>query len=523
MRTCPTCGKVYPQKTSGTCPTDGTLLVSGAEYAAIKSDPLIGTTLAGRYKIVGRVGTGGMGTVYRAEQAGLARSVALKVLKVEASYDRETVSRFQREAKAMSMLLHANTVRVFDFGEDATGHLYLAMELLEGELLTSCSDREGPLDVRKAIEIVQQILRSLGEAHSKGLIHRDLKPDNIYLARIEGHAESVVKVLDFGIAKVFRDDGKPMDQLETQAGTVFGTPRYMSPEQAQGKPLDQRSDLYAVGVLLYQLLVGHPPFIDDDAVVVMAKHIREIPKPLSQAAPERPIPRSLERVVLRALAKDAKARPDSADEFDRELTACLADVDAERALAAKGQRSGDVVYLAGRAVPRRAAILGAALVGSALLVAALAIITSGSGVAATTPQIVVRPIIDPPPSSAVAPPPTRFAPPSAATTHAVTIASDPPGAEVWQSGMHVGTAPLSVIVDDAHPPAALELRLAGRESETLDLAAVVGPGVTVTLPAHRVSTGPRHPRPPHLGTSVGAPPPPTTTTAGAGSSYERFD
>src|SRR6187399_2189360 len=136
MRTCPTCGTVYPNRTSGTCPADGTLLVSAQEFAALRSDPLMGTTLAGRYHIIGRVGTGGMGTVYRAEQVGLARNVALKVLKAEASYDRETVARFQREAKAMSMLLHTNTVRVFDFGEDPSGHLYLAMELLEGELLT---------------------------------------------------------------------------------------------------------------------------------------------------------------------------------------------------------------------------------------------------------------------------------------------------------------------------------------------------------------------------------------------------
>jgi serine/threonine-protein kinase len=514
---------VYPNKTSGTCPTDGTLLVSGSEYAALKSDPLIGTTMAGRYHIVGRVGTGGMGTVYRAEQVGLARQVALKVLKQEASYDRETVARFQREAKAMSMLLHANTVRVFDFGEDPTGHLYLAMELLEGELLTACSEREGALEVKKAIEIAQQILRSLSEAHSKGLIHRDLKPDNIYLARIEGHSGPVVKVLDFGIAKVFRDDAKPMDQLETQAGTVFGTPRYMSPEQAQGKTLDQRSDLYAVGVLLYQLLVGHPPFIDDDAVVVMAKHIREMPVAPTKAAPERPIPRSLERVVLRALAKDPNARPASADEFDRALAACLVDVEAEAALAAKGQRSADVVYVAGRPVPRRAAAIGAGVIGVSVLVAAIAIVSSGTGVAATTPQVIVRPLASPPPSTpalpALADPPV--------IVHAireVLVASDPPGAEVWQAGIRIGTAPMVVSIDDAHPPAPLDLRLPGHDDASLDVARVLDVQTTVPLPAHRVSTGPRHPRGPRVGTTLTSrPPTPPPTTTGGGSGYERFD
>ncbi len=520
MLTCPTCGTVYPQKTSGTCPKDGTRLVSGAEYAAIKSDPLIGATMAGRFHIVGRVGTGGMGTVYRAEQVGLARQVALKVLKQEASYDRETVARFQREAKAMSMLLHANTVRVFDFGEDPSGHLYLAMELLEGELLTARSEREGTLDVRHAIEIVQQILRSLSEAHSKGLIHRDLKPDNIYLARIEGHTGPVVKVLDFGIAKVFRDDGKPMDQLETQAGTVFGTPRYMSPEQAQGKPLDQRSDLYSVGVLLYQLLVGHPPFIDDDAVVVMAKHIREQPQPPRKAAPERPIPGSLERVVLRALAKDPSTRPASADELERELTACLPDVEAERQLAQSGRRSADLLYVGGRAVPRNAAYAAGAVVLVALLVGVVAIATGGSGASGARDHVVVRPLAPPTTTSIAAPPPTTVV-----ALRSVVVASDPPGAEIWQSGMLVGTAPLSFQIDPAQTaPSPIELRLTGREPASVDLTTAAD--MTTVALAPRRTAPPTTRGTPHTTRVGGDTPPPTSTTAPATTTaggYERFD
>jgi serine/threonine-protein kinase len=378
MRTCPSCGEVFPINTPGTCPKDGAQLLLSSDYAASRSDALLGTTLAERYEIIGRVGTGGMGTVYRARQVGLARDVALKVLRPEGSADRETVARFEREAKAMSLLLHANTVRVFEFGEDPSGYLYLSMELLEGESLTACLDREGALDVRKAIEITQQILRSLAEAHGKGLIHRDLKPDNIMLARIAGQAQPVTKVLDFGIAKVFKDDAPQLDQLETQAGTVFGTPRYMSPEQAQGKPLDQRSDLYAVGVLLYQMLVGRPPFVDMEAVVVMSKHIRETPKPLRDAAPQRPIPPSLERVVLRALAKSASARPANAEEFDQALTACLAEVERERALAANGQRSADVVFIAGRPVSKRTAKVGAGALLASMLAASIAIVAGSS-------------------------------------------------------------------------------------------------------------------------------------------------
>jgi serine/threonine-protein kinase len=245
MRICPKCRKSYAKKGQSTCPEDGTKLVEPRELEEADKDPLLGRTIGGRFKIVERVGTGGMGTVYRAEQTGLDRSVALKILRKELSWEQDTVTRFHREARAMSLLTHPNTVRVFDFGETEDGLLYFAMELLEGELLTAKVERDGALDVEEAIRVAHQILRSLAEAHSKGIIHRDLKPDNIYLAHVEGHPDSVVKVLDFGIAKVVEPERR-IDQLETQAGTVFGTPRYMSPEQAQGKTLDPRSDLYSV-------------------------------------------------------------------------------------------------------------------------------------------------------------------------------------------------------------------------------------------------------------------------------------
>ena len=268
-----------------------------------------------------------MGTVYKAVQTGLNRPVALKLLKEEVSWDPDTITRFHREAKAMSLLGHANTVRVFDFGQTADGTLYLAMEFLEGDLLTRKIENEGGMPPVDAIKVVQQILGSLHEAHAKGIIHRDLKPDNIYLAVVDGTPDPVVKVLDFGIAKVFEGENQ-FDQLETQAGTVFGTPRYMSPEQAQGKTLDARSDIYSVGVLLYQLITGLAPFRDEDAVVVMAKHIRDKPEPPIKAAPERRIPSSLNRVVLKALEKQPDKRFQSADAFIAALDRCIADAEA---------------------------------------------------------------------------------------------------------------------------------------------------------------------------------------------------
>jgi eukaryotic-like serine/threonine-protein kinase len=289
------------------------------------SSSLIGTTIAGRYRIEARVGSGAMGAVYRAEQAGLGRRVALKIVNRDRQVDGDTLARFRREATALSALHHPNTVRVFDFGSTTSGQLFLAMELLEGEPLTDRLLREGPLPLPVALAITQQVLRSIGEAHARGLVHRDLKPDNIYLARVTGEPLPIVKVLDFGIAKAVAGDRK-IDQFETLDGTVFGTPRYMSPEQAGGRALDPRSDLYSVGIMLYELIAGHPPFVDNDAVVVMARHIRDKAELLSRAAPLRKIPASLDAVVSRALAKQADERFQSADEFERALDECAREV-----------------------------------------------------------------------------------------------------------------------------------------------------------------------------------------------------
>ena len=331
----------------------------------------MGCTLADRYTIVGRVGAGGMGTVYRAEQSPMNREVALKVLRRDLGRDPETVARFHREAHTLSALKHPNTVTIFDFGQTSDGLLFLAMELLEGEMLSSRLKRVGAMDVPTAIRIATGVLRSLGEAHTRGIIHRDLKPDNIFLAKVHGRPDEdeLVKVVDFGIAKI--RDGEPgLEPLQTQEGTVFGTPRYMSPEQAQGKSLDGRSDLYAVGVLLFHMLTGHPPFTDDDAVIVMAHHIKTVPTPVRTLVPDRAIPDSLEALVTRALEKDPAARPQTAEIFLAELEHALVEA---KALAVGTLAPSD----SGRAVPpavtdtrprRRAAWMGAA---AACLVAVL--------------------------------------------------------------------------------------------------------------------------------------------------------
>jgi serine/threonine-protein kinase len=311
------------------CTTDGASLVRAGELAAAEQDPMVGRTLEGRYTIIARLGSGSMGTVYRAKQHAMGREVAVKILRGDRAVDETAKARFMREARANSLLASPNTVTVFDFGQSESGEFYLAMELLEGESLGQRLARVGRLPTPLAVDAARQALRSLSEAHAKGIIHRDLKPDNLFFARMltsaspgEGH-EEIVKVLDFGIAKMLHDDDVPMGVVETQAGTVFGTPRYMSPEQAQGKPLDARTDLYSLGVIVYQMLTGRPPFTDNDAVVVMARHIKSAPKRPNEANPEAGVPKELEDVVMRALSKDPADRQASADILAGELLAAL--------------------------------------------------------------------------------------------------------------------------------------------------------------------------------------------------------
>lgn len=432
---------------------------------------LIGTTIAGRYRIEARVGSGAMGAVYRAEQAGLGRRVALKIVNRDRQVDNDTLARFRREATALSALHHPNTVRVFDFGSTTNGLLFLAMELLEGEPLTDRLLREGPLPLPVALSVTQQVLRSIGEAHARGLVHRDLKPDNIFLARVPGEHQPIVKVLDFGIAKAVAGDRK-IDQFETLDGTVFGTPRYMSPEQAGGRALDPRSDLYSVGIMLYELIAGHPPFVDSDAVVVMARHIRDKPELLSRAAPLRKIPPSLDAVVSRALAKSPDERFQTAEEFERALDECAREV--------------------AQATPRRTLAWlqpkGVAVAASAALVAVLGMYllseknTQGDARALTVAPAFAKAnqaqpeALDHPPQPQPTEAPRALAQAAADSSNersVVSLRSTPPSAAVFQDGAELGVTPLDLSMNKGSTLTLL-LKKKGFAEETLELRAEDG-------------------------------------------------
>ncbi len=291
---------------------------------AAEADEYIGKTLAKKYRVEALIGEGGMGKVYRARQLALDKPVVLKVLRQSLLSDERTVARFQREAKAASRLNHPNSISILDFGQAEDGALFIAMEFVPGQDLHQVLTREWPLPESRVVRIVSQVLSALSDAHGAGVIHRDLKPENIMVEQRRNDGD-FVKVLDFGIAKITDSSGEDVPAL-TRAGFVCGTPEYMSPEQARGAQLDHRSDLYAVGVILYQLTTGLLPFESDSAVGFATKHLTEEPPPPSKRRPEARISPGMERLILRALSKDPNDRPANAEAFKAELIA----VDRER-------------------------------------------------------------------------------------------------------------------------------------------------------------------------------------------------
>ncbi|MBP9086056.1 MAG: protein kinase [Kofleriaceae bacterium] len=299
-----------------TSPPSSGPLSAPAEPPMDRDHTRLGELVDNRYRLDAVIGSGGMGAVYRAYHVGLRRHVAVKVLHIELVADAEIRGRFEREAMAIGKIDHPNCISIFDVGTLPDGSLYLAVELLEGDTLTALLEREGQLSVPRALGILRHLLTGLSHVHAAGLVHRDIKPDNIVLVR-HGDDADFAKILDFGIAKwVAGGDGEGDVQL-TQAGIAFGTPMYMSPEQAYGTPADGRADLYATAVLAFEMLCGTPPFYSDDKFEILMMHTSSPVPTMQERLHEggQPVPAALEQIIARGLQKRPEDRFADAAEF----------------------------------------------------------------------------------------------------------------------------------------------------------------------------------------------------------------
>ncbi|MDC0667632.1 serine/threonine protein kinase [Nannocystis radixulma] len=415
---------------------------------------LTGTLLLDRYCLLRKLGVGGMGTVYEAEHVTIKKRCAIKILNPEFAHRSELVERFLQEARAASMIGHENVVEITDFGATPTGSVFFVMEMLVGEDLSETIKRAAPLPWSRAASITMQICRALQSAHEKGIIHRDMKPENCFRIERSGNPD-FIKVLDFGIAKLTGEDGS--SGRLTSTGMIFGTPTYMSPEQAQGMRVDHRADVYAVGVILYELVTGKVPFTADNFMGILTKHMFEDPPAPSEAAPETVILPEVEALILKAMQKDRGLRFQSM----RELMDAIQDVgtDAAPVIVVPERRSrpntGPTQFRPRTApinlptvetvAPRRGGVFGVAL--------AIAAILGGAGVAlyglgsdpdqpvpkdmpTPTQAVVVAAPPETPPAKAIEAPtkvevPTKVDPPAPAPVRVVLATNTP--AEVFDA------------------------------------------------------------------------------------------
>ncbi|MGM0559017.1 MAG: protein kinase domain-containing protein [Myxococcota bacterium] len=278
---------------------------------------LTGATLSGRYRVEEKLGEGAMGAVFRAEHELMKKTVAIKVLRPNMNDQSEIVARFRREAQAAAHIDHPNICAATDFGQMPDGTFFLVIEYLEGRTLEEALDAQGRLPVEQVLHIAAQMADALEQAHKAGVVHRDLKPENVMLVYRDEDPD-FVKIMDFGVAHVRLDEEHETERL-TRAGFVYGTPSYMSPEQASGGEVDPRADIYSLGIICYELLTGDVPFRDENVARIMAMHVTEEPVPPSELAPDAGIPPEVEQLVLDMLAKDPVDRPSSAAQVKRRI------------------------------------------------------------------------------------------------------------------------------------------------------------------------------------------------------------
>ena len=312
---CLACNKEYVGEMT-VCPDDKTALI-----AIGREDPYLGNILADRFEIIDIIGKGGMGVVYLARHQVLDRLVAIKMLQAELTQDEASVKRFQQEAKAASHLNHPHLITLHDFGVTPTKQPFLVMEYLEGVSLLDVLREEGPMEPKRAVKIFSAAADGLNHAHTVGILHRDLKPSNILLINHQGDKD-FVKIVDFGLAKLMPWSGKESQHL-TKTGEVFGSPIYMSPEQCMGKELRPTSDIYSLGITLFECLTGKPPFRGTNSIQTASKHMTEPPPSFREVRPDLPLPEGLEKVVLKCLSKNPSDRFQNMADFKDALIAGL--------------------------------------------------------------------------------------------------------------------------------------------------------------------------------------------------------
>ncbi|NNE18683.1 MAG: protein kinase [Myxococcales bacterium] len=442
MKVCPACridyggGEVF-------CPVDATRLITTSQMSASPldpNDPLIGSVLAGRYQVKNRIGEGGMGLVYEGLHRDIDKRVAIKVLRDDLSKRPDVVARFRQEAKSASRIGHENIVDIFDFGETRYGASYFVMEFLEGEDLGNVLGKKATIGAERACGIVLQCCRALSATHAKGIVHRDIKPENIFLTRRDG-IDDFVKIVDFGIAKMsdIETDGAPGRKL-TKTGMIFGTPEYMSPEQAGGRELDHRVDVYALGIILYECLAGRVPFEGDTFMGILTQHLTADAPAIDEVNPHAKVTMELELVIRKALAKSPDDRYQDTEEL-AEAIVCALDGRVSRATRRTPPSAlGAPLTSELDGVPRRktspwvwvAAVMGAA---GFLVWSSLGAVTgpgSGAEASAVPPELQQQPVAEAPDVGEEAPPiPDAEPEPPWVNVH---VASDPIGARVSYDG-----------------------------------------------------------------------------------------
>ncbi|MBP6840910.1 MAG: serine/threonine protein kinase [Kofleriaceae bacterium] len=434
-----------------------------SDSGMVSMSALVGTTLAGRYKIERKVGQGGMGAVFEGINTSIGRKVAVKVLLDKYARREAIVARLEQEARLATTIGHEHIIDMLDFGQTDDGRTFVVMEYLEGESLAECLHRETRLPEQRILRLALQVASALGAAHAKGIVHRDIKPENVFL--LQRKDTDFVKVVDFGISKSLRasDPGEEGAQRLTQTGMVLGTPLYMSPEQARGDDdLDHRIDIYALGVIMYEAATGRVPFLGNNYLAVISQVLSDDATPPRELRPD--LSEEFEAIVQRALEKDRDRRYQSMAELAADLGALIEDPShsSERARITSPRKRPPP-----RSNLRRNLLWGAGAVGLVgATVAAVTLLGGGGGDGSARGALGVDAAV------AVAAAPTDAAPArpvDAAELQTVefVIVSTPPGAEIFAGNKFLGTSPARFVVELAAPEQVLYARLDGHDDGEL--------------------------------------------------------